>query len=71
MEFLKVDLMIERIEELKVHTAPPLGAIACQMRVSDQQGEQVLLAWSSQALATLVTALVENSPRVPGTPGRN
>ena len=71
MPYLKVDLMIERIDELRVHTAAAAGALACLMDVVSDRGEKLRLALSRAALEKLCTALIENSPRTPGTPGRH
>jgi hypothetical protein len=71
MPFVKLDLMIEAIHDLRVQEHVPDGAIACMMTVLADDGEKLKLGLSRGALETLCNALIANSPRSPGTPGRN
>jgi hypothetical protein len=72
MPVVKVDLWIEAIEDLAVPPgAGPEGAIACLLRVRFVDGQRATIGLSRQALETLCNGLIENSPRSPGTPGRN
>lgn len=71
MPMVKVDFMIARIENLGVPEHVPDGAIACLMSVVSIEGVHAKIGLSREALETLTAALIEKSPRTPGTPGRN
>jgi hypothetical protein len=71
MPYLKLDLMLIAIDNLQVQENVPEGAIACLMQARTSDGETLKIALGLEALETLCEALAKNSPRTPGTPGRN
>jgi hypothetical protein len=72
MPVVKVDLLIEAIEEFAVPPgAEPEGAIACLLEVRFVGGQRATIGLSRPALEALCNVLIDNSPRTPGTPGRN
>ncbi|HEY4775486.1 MAG TPA: hypothetical protein VIH40_11770 [Xanthobacteraceae bacterium] len=67
---IRLDLTIAEIVEFAVNpmAVPDLAAV---MTCRSHDGAIVSFGIGPKALATLVSALIENSPRTPGTPGRN
>lgn len=70
-ELVEIDFVIARIGDLRVNVEGTPDELACIMTMISQAGEQASVGFSREAFEELVRALVENSPRVPGTPGRN
>lgn len=75
MEFLseapkRLDFLIARIEGLFVRHKAPDDVVAI-MVISDHLGGKATIGMTSEAMQTLTEALVQHSPRTPGTPGRN
>ncbi|MBI1202583.1 MAG: hypothetical protein GC182_08735 [Rhodopseudomonas sp.] len=49
----------------------PSEDLAAFMTVRSYDGHEFSIGLGPKAVETLVVALIENSPRTPGTPGRN
>ncbi len=65
-------VMILRIENLLVSQEPEKSnGVAALFSAKMTDGEYVTIGLSPEALEELCKALIENSPRTPGTPGRN
>lgn len=67
---IRLDFTITEILNFAVREKPDAD-LAAIMKVRSHDGAEVMLGIGPKALETLVTALIENSPRTPGTPGRN
>lgn len=65
-------VMILRIRNLMVSKDPSKSnGVAAMFSATMSDGESVAIGLSAEALEELCRALIENSPRTPGTPGRN
>jgi hypothetical protein len=65
-------MLILRIENLLVSQNPSdTNGVAALFSAKMTDGEYVTIGLSPEALEELCKALIENSPRTPGTPGRN
>lgn len=63
---------ILRIEDLKVfRDTSKSNGLAAVFSARMDDGQYVTMGLETQALEELCKALIENSPRTPGTPGRN
>jgi hypothetical protein len=65
-------VLILRIENLVVAKDPSkMNGVAAMFRATMTDGVSVPIGLSPEALEELCRALIDNSPRTPGTPGRN
>lgn len=64
-------VLILRIEHLIVHTQPRPDMAAAAFLATMVDGVKIPIGLTAEALEDLCRALVDNSPRTPGTPGRN
>ena len=65
-------MVIASIADLRVSPDPEkTDGIAAIFEAQFDDGEKHHLGLSTEALQQLCMALLENSPRAPGTPGRN
>jgi hypothetical protein len=65
-------ILILRIENLMVSKSPSTSnGVAALFSATMTDGEKVTMGLSPEALEEFCRALIENSPRTPGTPGRN
>jgi hypothetical protein len=65
-------VLILRIENLMVFRDPlTSNGVAALFAATMTDGVKVTIGLSPEALEDLCEALIENSPRTPGTPGRN
>ena len=72
MPWIDESWTIVGIEELAVQENPPaIGGVACAMTARFSDGRRARLSLTTPALEILLDALIRNSPRTPGTPGRN
>jgi hypothetical protein len=70
-EFM-IDFTATAIEKLMVNRSPdPSVVLRAVMVVRSDEGERVTIGWTREALEELTRALIEISPRTPGTPGWN
>jgi hypothetical protein len=65
-------VLILRIENLKVSPDPSkTNGVAALFSARMIDGSSVTMGLSPEALEEFCKALIDNSPRTPGTPGRN
>lgn len=65
-------ILILRIENLVVSKDPSTtNGVAALFSARMTDGSAVTMGLSPEALEELCQALIDNSPRTPGTPGRN
>lgn len=70
-DFIKVDFLVERIENMSVNPQPAAGEMALVFKAVSNFGIAATIGLMPGAFEKLVQALILNSPGVPGTPGRN
>lgn len=66
---LLINMLIVKVEAMGAHTRATDCAFVMKVRTS--VGESLTIGLSAEALAEFCTALLDSSPRTPGTPGRN
>lgn len=69
---MRIEFTIAGIEQLRVRETPLLKeGIVGVMTVRSIEGERMNIGITIAAMEELCRALIDNSPRTPGTPGRN